>query len=129
MLSDNGTDELPIPASGMFSFDTKVSNGAAYAVAVKTQPTNPAQTCLVTNGSGTIGRSNVTNVAVNCTTNTVAGACGIRQATELTSVGPAEGAWGGLFLIFSGVDAIGGSGPSWRQTGRRASGSAMARCG
>lgn len=37
---------------------------------MKTQPSSPAQTCAVTNGSGTIGSANVTNVAVTCTPNT-----------------------------------------------------------
>jgi uncharacterized repeat protein (TIGR03803 family) len=52
----------------MFTFATTVANGAAYDVTVYTQPANPAQACVVTNGSGTIGSSNVTNVAVACTT-------------------------------------------------------------
>jgi len=37
----------------------------AYAVTVLTQPTSPAQTCLVANGSGT-ARSDVDNVVVTC---------------------------------------------------------------
>lgn len=36
--------------------------------------------------------------------------CGIPQATGLTSPGPAEGAWGGLFPIFGGIDAVPGNG-------------------
>lgn len=42
---------------------------AAYNLTVQTQPTNPAQTCVVTNGAGTAGTMNVTNIAVTCTTN------------------------------------------------------------
>jgi hypothetical protein len=45
VLRNNGGDALPVSASGMFTFATKVANGAAYAVTVSTQPTNPAQTC------------------------------------------------------------------------------------
>jgi hypothetical protein len=37
---------------------------------VFTQPTTPNQTCVVTNGSGTVTGANVTNVTVACTTNT-----------------------------------------------------------
>ncbi len=35
-----------------------------------TQPSGPAQTCVVSSGSGTVGSANVTNVAVTCTTAT-----------------------------------------------------------
>jgi 6-phosphogluconolactonase len=42
---------------------------AAYNLTVQTQPTNPSQTCVVTNGTGTTGTSDVTNIAVTCTTN------------------------------------------------------------
>ena len=41
----------------------------AYELTVQTQPTNPSQTCVVTNGTGMIGTSNVTNIVVTCTTN------------------------------------------------------------
>jgi hypothetical protein len=68
VLRDNGGDDLAISASGMFTFATKVANGAAYAVTVYTQPSNPAQACVVTNASGTMGSINITNVAVACTT-------------------------------------------------------------
>ena len=67
VLRNNGGDDLPASASGLFTFATKVANGAAYAVTVRTQPTNPAQTCVVTNGNGMMGSNNVTNVAVDCT--------------------------------------------------------------
>lgn len=36
--------------------------------------------------------------------------CGLSQANGATLAGPAEGAWGGLFPVLGGVDAIGGSG-------------------
>ncbi|MGA9882260.1 MAG: hypothetical protein WBQ34_00935, partial [Candidatus Acidiferrales bacterium] len=73
VLLDNGTDTLPITGTGVvnFSFGTAVSG--AYNVTVKTQPTNPVQTCNVTGGSGT-ATANVTNVQVDCaTSNTVGG--------------------------------------------------------
>lgn len=70
ILQDNAGDDLPITASGSFTFATAVASGATYAVTVKAQPTNPTQTCAVTNGTGTIGSANVTNVAVVCTINT-----------------------------------------------------------
>ena len=42
--------------------------GTAYNITVGTQPTNPSQTCVVANGMGTLGNSNVTNIMVTCTT-------------------------------------------------------------
>src|ERR1035441_3160201 len=70
ILQDNAGDDLPIPANGNFSFATAVASGATYAVTVKTAPTNPTQTCTITNGTGTIGAANITNVAVVCAVNT-----------------------------------------------------------
>ena len=46
-----------------------LANGAAYNVTVKAQPANPSQTCVVTNGMGTIAGANITNIVVTCTTN------------------------------------------------------------
>lgn len=63
VLQNNGVDDLAITASGAFTFTTKITSGAAYAVTVKTQPVN--QLCTVSNGTGTIS-ANVTNVSVAC---------------------------------------------------------------
>jgi 6-phosphogluconolactonase len=57
--ASNGTDV----AFAFASFNT------AYNLTVQTQPTNPAQTCVVTNAMGTAGTSDVTNIVVTCTTN------------------------------------------------------------
>jgi len=70
VLQDSGGGNLPISGSGPFMFATKVAAGTPYAVSVLTQPTGPAQTCAVTNASGTVGMSDVTNVSVTCTTKT-----------------------------------------------------------
>ncbi len=70
VLQNNGGDDLPIAADGPFTFATKVASGANYDVTLKTQPTNPSQTCIVTNGTGTVTNANVTNVNIDCTTNT-----------------------------------------------------------
>ena len=68
VLQDNGGDNLTINSNGSFTFATPVAQGAPYSVTVLTQP--KGQTCSVTNGSGTMGGANVTNVSVNCVTNT-----------------------------------------------------------
>ena len=66
VLRNNGGDDLLVSATGAFTFATGLANGANYAVTVQAQPTNPTQTCVVANGSGTMGSTNVTNVTVVC---------------------------------------------------------------
>src|SRR5208282_1744397 len=64
-LQDNGGASLVISVSGIFTFATTVTSGGTYSVTVVAQPSNPAQTCTVANGSGT-ATANVTTVAVTC---------------------------------------------------------------
>jgi len=74
--STPGTDTLTIATGATsFTFTTAVPSGGTYAVTVKTQPTNPAQTCTVTAGSGTAS-VNVTSISVACTTNAVTATIG-----------------------------------------------------
>jgi hypothetical protein len=63
---NSGAQTLAIGADGGFTFPTAIASGSAYTVSVQTQPSAPAQTCSVSNGTGTIANSNVTNVAVQC---------------------------------------------------------------
>ncbi|MGN6520297.1 MAG: hypothetical protein ACTHK2_12815, partial [Dokdonella sp.] len=63
-----GAQTLPVAANGAFAFPSGLANGAAYTVAIGSQPSG--QTCSVANGSGTVSGANVTNVAVTCTVNT-----------------------------------------------------------
>jgi len=69
VLRNNGGDDLAIGANGSFTFATTVADGAAFAVTVSTQPTNPAQVCTVSNGAGTVAGAPVTGVSVVCSTN------------------------------------------------------------
>jgi 6-phosphogluconolactonase len=64
-LSYNGAP-LPISRNGAFTASTAVTTGSTYMIAIATQPTNPAQTCVVSNGSGTIEAASVTSVRVFC---------------------------------------------------------------
>ena len=68
VLQNNGGDDLSISANSSFSFATQLTDGAAYSVTVKTQPTNPSQTCTVSNGSATVNGARVYSVVVNCVT-------------------------------------------------------------
>jgi hypothetical protein len=67
ILQNNGGSSLAVSLPGAFTFAGGLSSGAAYSVTVATQPSSPTQTCVVTNGSGTVGTANVTTVAVDCT--------------------------------------------------------------
>jgi hypothetical protein len=77
-LSNNGGDDLTITADGTFRFSRPVASGANYAVAVRTQPTNPTQACTVGSPSGSVGNGDVTTVVVSCSTSdfTVGGTIG-----------------------------------------------------
>ena len=68
VLQDNGADNKTVSTNTTFTFDTAVPSGGAYSVVVLTQPSSPTQTCVVTNASGTVGGTDVINVAVACTT-------------------------------------------------------------
>lgn len=65
VLQNNGGNNLSISSNGTFTFTTALLSGATYAVTILTQPSG--QTCMVTNGSGTVGASNITSIDVACT--------------------------------------------------------------
>lgn len=64
VLQNNGGDALTVAANGPFTFSTALVSGSSYSVTVRTNP--DGQTCVVSNGAGTILVSNVTNVSVDC---------------------------------------------------------------
>ena len=67
VLQNNAGPELAISASGAFTFPAQLSSGSAYSVTIKTQPNiGPVQVCSLTNGSGTVASSAITNVAIAC---------------------------------------------------------------
>jgi len=86
VLRNNGGDDLSLAVNGSFSFATPVSNGAAYHVTVVTQPTSPAQTCVVTDGTGTVANGHVTTVAITCVTNAGMGTLRVTVATTGASL-------------------------------------------
>src|ERR1700730_1225934 len=96
VLQNNAGDSLTVSAAGPFTFATKVASGGTYAVTVATQPTNPAQSCAVTGGSGA-ATANVTAVAVTCT----------NAATKATVGVTVSGLTGtGLVLQDNGGDSL-----------------------
>ena len=96
VLQNKGADNLTVTAAGPFTFKTSVASGGAYLVTVATQPTNPAQSCAVTGGSGT-ATANVAAVAIACTTAAV-------NATIGVTVSGLTGA--GLILQDNGGDSL-----------------------
>jgi 6-phosphogluconolactonase len=66
VLQNSGGDDLPISASGAFTFATGVPSGTSFAVTVRSSPTSPLQVCSVTDGVGTIAAADVKNVDVTC---------------------------------------------------------------
>ncbi len=64
VLQNNGINDLSISANGLFTFTRPIIKGASYNITVSEQP--GGQTCIVTNGTGIIGRSKVGNVSVSC---------------------------------------------------------------
>ncbi|MCK4785257.1 MAG: cadherin-like domain-containing protein [Desulfobacteraceae bacterium] len=65
-LQNNGGDDLSIPGDGTFTFASGLADGSSYQVTILTYPTNPTQSCLVQNGSGTVASADITDVAVSC---------------------------------------------------------------
>lgn len=77
VLQNNGGNDRVLTSNGSFAFSLPILSGQPYNVTVKTAPQSPiSQTCSVTNGSGTVGSSNVTNIVVTCSENeyTIGGA-------------------------------------------------------
>jgi len=66
-LQINGGESLAVTSNGAFSFVGPVASGQGYAVTVKTQPSSPAQTCVLNNASGTVINTAIGTVVVTCT--------------------------------------------------------------
>jgi trimeric autotransporter adhesin len=92
-LFSNGT-VVSITQSGPFQFPGPLSEGTPYAVVVIEEPSK--QDCIVENGEGVIGRSDVTNVSVSCSeqkvfqiggkVNGLSGKLTLRNGTDTVSV-------------------------------------------
>src|SRR5258708_17234396 len=70
----NGSTPLNASLNGAGANGSAILFGIAnfnttYNITVRTQPTNPSQTCAVANGTGHIGNADLTNIALTCITN------------------------------------------------------------
>jgi len=86
---------LPVAANGSFEFTAPVLSTGNYSVTVATQPSSPAQTCVVTNGSGSQPTADVTTVQVTCSAPGFA--CGTENGTVVmhgSDIGASE-TWAG----------------------------------
>lgn len=112
-LRNNGGDDLPLSADGMFRFAQPLLSGERYAVTIETRPAN--HQCLVSAGAtGTVAGADVTSVVVDCA---VSGSrLFARTGAPETFVVPAGvstisiEAWGAEGAPSDDVLAIGGSG-------------------
>jgi uncharacterized repeat protein (TIGR03803 family) len=68
VLLDNGGDATSLSANAtQFTMNTGVAFGSGYAITVQTPPTGLV--CSVSNGAGTMGAADVTNVSIACGSN------------------------------------------------------------
>ena len=119
VLENNGVDPLSVSANGSFTFDTLLTAGAAYNVTVTGNPSG--QGCTVTNGTGTVASSNVTNVSVACTAQSAGSGASDNFARANGSLGPnwTDMSDGGLAISSQavvGTDASANSGDMWTGT-------------
>lgn len=66
----NGANDSTLASGRTTAYYTNVPKGTKYAITVKTQPIQPWQNCVIANGTGTMGTTDVSDVAMTCTTNT-----------------------------------------------------------
>ncbi len=64
ILQVNNGSDLEITSNGIFAFPFFLKTGSLYEVTVKSSSSN--QICTVTNGTGTIFGTDVTNIVVSC---------------------------------------------------------------
>jgi 6-phosphogluconolactonase (cycloisomerase 2 family) len=105
----NGAQNLTVSANGSFTFVTALASGSPYAVSVNTQPNTPNQYCDVTNPTGSIVATNVTNVSVTCrTTGRVAYVANhLTDGVAVYTINPTTGA----LTAVAGSPFAAGSGP------------------
>ena len=68
LILANGTNTVSLSSgANTFTFSTKKATSSAYAVTVQANPTG--QSCTITNASGTVATTSISNIAVTCTSN------------------------------------------------------------
>jgi len=65
-LQNAGGDDLTIQKIGVHEFAAAVESGSTYSVEVIQNPTDPDQSCTVTDGKGLVADADITSVTVDC---------------------------------------------------------------
>ncbi|MEO7063058.1 MAG: choice-of-anchor Q domain-containing protein [Dokdonella sp.] len=68
VLRLNGGNDILVMANGGFTFTHPLDDLGTYTVTIAQQPITPTQVCSVTDGTGTLAGSDITNIAVVCQT-------------------------------------------------------------
>ena len=94
-LQINNAETTTINPDNTFVFPTALIDGSDYSVSVVTPPSNPSQTCTVNNATGVVSSAEVSDIVVNCQTNsfTIGGTLTALEGT-------------GLILQNNGVDSL-----------------------
>jgi len=66
VLELNGSEQFVVSNPGPVTFTTKLAAGDTYSVAVHARPTDPAQSCEVEAGQGTVATADINSVSVSC---------------------------------------------------------------
>lgn len=112
-LQLNGGDDLEVTQNGGFAFATPIASGSGYVVTVRAQPSSPSQTCLVSNGTGTMGAAPISSVQIDCTTNsfqvggTVSGLAGVGLTLRNNGGAPLAVSFNGAFVFPAAVQSGG----------------------
>ena len=102
VLQNNGRDDLAFAAEGTQAFATTIASGGAYSVTVLSQPSGGS--CLVAEGSGTVGAEDVV-VEVSCPRNVFVDAV----AGLDTNVGSAAAPWKTITHAIASMPVAGGT--------------------
>lgn len=70
VVLNNASEGQVLNSNGGFVFSTSITDETAYSVTISANPSSPNQTCDVINGMGTVAGDAVTDVVINCVTNT-----------------------------------------------------------
>ncbi len=62
----SSNEVIALNANGSFLFFMDVTAGQSYTVSILTLPSSPAQSCTLSNATGTVPTSGVNNVTVTC---------------------------------------------------------------
>lgn len=65
-VAASSSGSVAVSGNGNVRLASNIATNTNYAVSVLTQPSAPAQTCTVSNGTGKLAEADVTNVTVSC---------------------------------------------------------------